>query len=75
MTGLHLWGGRVKLRGVGVKENCIKPYVTSKSAHVSSEPPAAAARINYYALGTHLLLLYMAFAVTDRRSYIAVTCG
>ena len=44
--------------------------VREKSAHVSAAPPAAA-RINYYALGTHLLLLYMAFAVTDRRSYIA----
>ena len=56
---------------MGVKENCIKPFVTSKSAHVSAEPPAAATRISYYALGTHLPLLYMAFAVTDRRSYIA----
>ena len=42
----------------------------SKSAHVSAAPPAAA-RINYCAFGTYLLLLYMAFADMDRRSYIA----
>ena len=44
--------------------------VREKSAHVSAAPPAAA-RINYCAFGTYLLLLYMAFADMDRRSYIA----